>query len=96
MRIRRYIPSFMDQSGPVEFAHFHSKKELLAIPWVKHFSQDPDFDRYSLAKETLIAEYKESSTEPAHPLVIGFIEGQRPYQGPCVDLPEFVTERKRV
>lgn len=99
MVIRRHIPSYFDQQDKPEVSYFNTKEELLAIPWVHNFSRDNTFVRFSLAKETLVAEYTISNPKSLsydEILVVGFIQDQRPYKGPCVDLPEYVTLRNRV
>lgn len=70
-KIRQHIPAFFDDFDQ-QTADFETVKQLLSIPWVHHFSEHPEFYRFSLHKDgrTLMAEYKEG----AYWLVVGFIQ----------------------
>lgn len=49
-RIRQHIPNFCSglESQEIEF---NSLTELMAIPWVKHWTDDEDFHRFSISNE---------------------------------------------
>lgn len=70
-KIRQHIPAFFGGFDQ-QTVDFETVEELLSISWVHHFSEHPDFHRFSLHKDgrTLMAEYKEG----AYWLVVGFIK----------------------
>ena len=45
--------------GEPEEASFKTVEELLEVPFVKHFTEDRHFHRFSIADEHLMAEYEE-------------------------------------
>lgn len=57
-KIYQYRPSFFEGFNQ-EIVSFNSLNEMLSIPFVKNFSEDKNFDRFSLAQEGhyLFAEY---------------------------------------
>lgn len=44
--------------GKPKVSKFKTSADLMKIPWVKSFSEDPKFYRYSMDDESLMAEYK--------------------------------------
>lgn len=74
--IRQYRPAFFEgfENETVEFS---SLKEMLEIPWVKHFSTDPTFHQFSISNDNLMAEYREGREW----WVVGFLKD------PNVELP---------
>lgn len=58
MKITQHIPGCVDTGEKPKVAHFNNTHELLCVPWVKHWSKDPSFFRYSMSDESLMAEFK--------------------------------------
>ena len=56
-QITEHVPNFIGMDKP-RISKFKTCKKLLEIPWVKSFSDDPEFYRYSMDDESLMAEYK--------------------------------------
>ena len=58
--IRQHRPAFFE-GWENEVVNFNTVEELLAIPFVKNFSDQPNFDKYSISKsdmgDMLMAEY---------------------------------------
>ena len=50
MKIRQHISNFCSGIEPQE-AEFDSLAELMAIPWVKQWTDDKDFFRFSISNE---------------------------------------------
>lgn len=48
MRIKQHIPNFCSGLEPQE-VEFNNLAELMAIPWVKHWTDDKDFFRFSIS-----------------------------------------------
>lgn len=69
-KIRQHVPAFFEGFEP-ETVEFETVEQLLDIPWVHHFTEHPEFYRFSLHRDcrTLMAEYKDG----AYWLVVGFI-----------------------
>lgn len=57
MKFIKHIPNCVDTSDENPPVEFSTLDELLQIPFVKRFSKDENFYRYSINKEHLIAEY---------------------------------------
>lgn len=55
MKIKQYRPNYYSGFDNEE-ADFNSVDELLNISWVKNFSNDRSFYRYSVSDDTLMAE----------------------------------------
>lgn len=65
MIAKQYRPNFFDGFEKNE-SHFSSTDELLEIDWVKNFTNDDNFHRFSLSRDkrgthnhTLMAEYND-------------------------------------
>jgi len=58
VKITKHVPGCVDMGDPLKESHFQDVPKLFAIPWVKSFSKYPDFYRYSMSEECLMAEYK--------------------------------------
>jgi hypothetical protein len=56
-KITQYRPAFFEgyENATVEFK---SAEELLNIPWVANFANRPDFHKFSVSDEHLMAEYR--------------------------------------
>jgi hypothetical protein len=57
VEIIQHIPGCVDTGEDPKVAHFNNTHELLCVPWVKHWSEDPKFFRYSMSDECLMAEF---------------------------------------
>lgn len=52
--IRRYFPSWMDVDEKDRIVvQFNTKEELLNIPFVKRWAEDPNFFRYAISIDKL-------------------------------------------
>lgn len=59
MNITQHIPNYCDGFEPKQ-ATFNSTKDLLNVEWVKFFSEQKDFYRYSISDNNLLmAEFDE-------------------------------------
>ena len=81
MEIRQHIPNFVDGFKP-KTMKFDDAEELKDIEFVKRWSENKDFFKYSLSDNYLMAEINEGTGW----YVIGRIEGDLGN----LDLPEFV------
>jgi hypothetical protein len=83
--IKQHIPDFVSGVDP-QTAVFVGRESLLAIPWVKQWSDDPEFHIYSLAPDRpmLMAEYDGGLRWH----VIGFIKAT-PRELRALALPEW-------
>jgi hypothetical protein len=81
-QIAQHIPSFIDLGKKPKVSKFKTVEDLVKIPWVKSFSEDPKFYRYSIADESLMAEYKKGKEW----WVVGNIKNPA-----SVDLPKWVS-----
>lgn len=55
--IRQYRPAFFE-GFDAETVAFDTWDEILAIPWVKKFSERPEFHQFSMSNNHLMAEYR--------------------------------------
>ena len=51
MQIRQHRPNFVDTDDPLLIDEFRTTEELLSIPWIKEWQEEPDFYRYSLTRD---------------------------------------------
>ena len=79
-----YVPGFVDNGEDLKEVTFKTTKELLKIPFVKRWSKDKEFYRFSISDENLMAEFKNGKEW----WVIGNIE--RPEE---VDLPQWKSPK---
>lgn len=79
MKIKQRIPNFVD--GVPETSEFNTTKQLKKLKFVKRWSKDKEFLRYSISGDYLMAELNEGTVW----YVIGTIFGDT--KG--LDLPEF-------
>jgi hypothetical protein len=86
VKIQRYFPGFVDigeEEPPI--AEFSTVEELLSIPWVaswaKPISAGPQFDKYSLSGNALMAELK----GPREWYVVGLFAEVYPLDLPKLD-----------
>lgn len=45
-KIRRHRPGFVEVDEPATETTFETAEQLFAIPWVKQWSDDPEFDHF--------------------------------------------------
>jgi len=57
MKITRYVPTFVDLDEPPLICKFGTLEELKTIPFVYNFTKDPNFYRFSVSDNRLMAEY---------------------------------------
>lgn len=77
MEFKEHIPSFIDNIEPKTHV-FNSLDGLLAIPFVKKFSDNTDFSHYAVSDHKLMAIYKNNNGVSWW--VLGYLSDQ-------VDLP---------
>ena len=53
--IKRYYPSFVDMRNPEGAVRFTTTEELLAIPFVKSWSEEKGFSHFALSADCLMA-----------------------------------------
>jgi len=83
-QIRQHLPNFFSQLDfDRQEVEFNTTEELLNIDFVKSWSQDKDFYRYSMSEETLMVELNGGKNF----YVLGYIK--RPHR---VKLPKFKEE----
>lgn len=56
--IVRHIPSFVDRAGPAERAAFETREQLLAIDFVRSWTEHLGFHQFSIDERLLIAEFR--------------------------------------
>ena len=56
--IRQYRPAFVESDEKLQNTEFESWDDLMAIPWVHAFADEPNFYRFSVFRDTLMAEYR--------------------------------------
>ena len=80
-RIRQHIPNFCSglESQEIEF---NNLAELMAIPWVKHWTDDEDFYRFSISNEHHLMAETDTGKKW---WVVGYLTG---YQ---LDLPKWTA-----
>ena len=67
MKIRK-IPDELLKNGKLIWYPFNTTDDLLNIDWIKHYTKQPNFARFSLSQNRLVVEYKDGNA-----CVIGFI-----------------------
>ena len=84
IKVTQYRPAFFE-GFENHIVEVDSKDELLDIEFVKGFKENPDFHRYSLSTNKLMAEYKNGEEW----WVVAFLEN---YEG--IDLPQWQAGNK--
>ena len=87
MKIRRYLPAFVEANFDPEVYEFGSAEELLKIPFIERWAASPGFMRFSMQGSTgaVMAEFFGGSQW----WVVGFIH-EKDWDG----LPAWVPPKK--
>jgi len=59
--VRQHLPSFIDNQEPI-VAEFKTTEELLNLDFIKYYADLPDFYKFSIGGNLLMAEYKDGSS----------------------------------
>lgn len=91
MRLVQHIPGFVSGVENKEFSPWHGDPNT--VPWLKHWREDPDFDKFSFSKHEhtvddqtgyLMAEMKSGAF-----WVVAYVKGGEP------ELPAWIVSGKR-
>jgi len=89
--VKQHLPTFVDTDEKPVVAEFDSTEDLLNLDFVKYYAELPDFYRFSIGGDLLMAEYKDGSSW----WVIGSITGSTtlpawiPNYGTLLDTKKF-------
>lgn len=98
MKITRYFPNFCSGfDDPAIEAEFKDAESLLAIDWVKRWSNDPNFLRYSISSYSapdfvyLMAEFRKGWFGKRSWHVVGYVKCCALYHDPYayIGIPRF-------
>lgn len=84
-KIKQYRPAFIDCEDDNKEIIFNTTEELLGIDFVKNFSQNGNFYKYSISENHLMAEYENGYEW----WVIGYINNPKE-----VNLPKWIPKSK--